>query len=89
MLLIASETFRASGALNNIVREMSFTPSLFASPGTFAELMLGESRRIVLLGESDIVPENIGTLDDAKDRKPPLSGPALQDLRCPSRVEAV
>ena len=70
MLLIASETFRASGALNDIVREMSFTPSLFASPATFAELMRGESRRIVLLGESDVVPENVGALHDAKDRTP-------------------
>ena len=41
MLLIASETLRADRALNNLVREMSFTPSFFASPGTFAELMLG------------------------------------------------
>ena len=70
MLLIASETFRASGPLSDIVREMSFTPSLFASPATFAELMSGESRRIVLLGERDVVPENLRALDDAKDRAP-------------------
>ena len=51
MLLIASETIRTNRALNDLVREMSFTPSFFASPGTFAELMLGQSRRIVVLTE--------------------------------------
>ena len=51
MLLIASETLRRNAALNDIIREMSFTPSFFASPATFADLMLGESRRIVLLTE--------------------------------------
>ena len=70
MLLIASETFRSSRALNDIVREMSFTPSLFANPATFTELMLGESRRIVLLGEADVIPETVGALNDAKGRAP-------------------
>ena len=70
MLLIASETFRSNRALNDIVREMSFTPSFFANPATFAELTFGESRRIVLLGEDDVVPETVGALEDAKERTP-------------------
>lgn len=62
MLLIASETIRANRALNDVVREMSFTLSFFASPSTLEELMLGQSRRIVLLTESDVTPDTIHTL---------------------------
>jgi EAL domain-containing protein (putative c-di-GMP-specific phosphodiesterase class I) len=52
------------------VREMSFTPSFFASPGTFAELMLGQSRRIVVLTEDDVCSEMVRTLRGAKERAP-------------------
>ncbi len=70
MLLISSETIRAHQALNDVVREMSFTPGYFASPATFAELMLGQSRRIVVLTEGDVTPETIRSLKDARDRAP-------------------
>jgi len=70
MLLIASESIRANRSLNNVVREMSFTLSFFASPAKFAELMLGQSRRIVLLTEDDVTPEAVRTLKGAKDRAP-------------------
>ena len=70
MLLIASETIRANRSLNDLVREMSFTPSFFASPATFAELMLGQSRRIVVLTEDDVCTEIVRTLRGAKDRAP-------------------
>ena len=70
MLLIASESVRRNRSLNDVVREMSFTPSFFASPATFAELMLGQSRRIVLLTEDDVTPEAVRTLKGAKDRAP-------------------
>jgi EAL domain-containing protein (putative c-di-GMP-specific phosphodiesterase class I) len=70
MLLIASETIRSNRTLNDVVREMSFTLSFFASPGKFAELMLGQSRRIVVLTENDVTPEAVRTLKDAKDRAP-------------------
>jgi hypothetical protein len=70
MLLIASETSRSNRTLNDVVREMSFTLSFFASPRTFAELMLGQSRRIVLLTEEDICAETLRTLKGAKDRAP-------------------
>jgi len=68
MLLISSETIRANRSLNDVVREMSFTLSFFASADTFAELMAGQSRRIVILTESDICNEVLRTLKAAKDR---------------------
>jgi EAL domain-containing protein (putative c-di-GMP-specific phosphodiesterase class I) len=68
MLLIASETIRANPSLNDVVREMSFTLSFFASADTFAELMAGQSRRIVILTESDISKEMLHTLKAAKER---------------------
>jgi EAL domain-containing protein (putative c-di-GMP-specific phosphodiesterase class I) len=70
MLLIASESVRANRSLNDVVREMSFTPSFFASPATFAELMLGQSRRIVLLGDDDVCPEIVRTLKNVRGRAP-------------------
>jgi EAL domain-containing protein (putative c-di-GMP-specific phosphodiesterase class I) len=70
MLLIASESIRTNRTLNDVVREMSFTPSFFATPATFAELMLGQSRRVVLLTEDDVSPETVRTLRGAKERAP-------------------
>ena len=70
MLLIASESIRANRSLNDVVREMSFTPSFFASPATLAELMLGESRRIVLLTDQDVCAEVVRTLKTAQNRAP-------------------
>lgn len=70
MLLVASETICADRALNDVVREMSFTLSIFASTATFAELMLGRSRRIVLLTEDDVCAETVRALDGARDRAP-------------------
>ena len=70
MLLIASETIRANQALNDVVREMSFTLSFFAKASTFAELMTGQSRRIVVLTEPDVCSETIRSLKSAKDRMP-------------------
>ena len=68
MLLIASETIRANQALNDVVREMSFTLSFFAKTSTFAELMKGQSRRIVVLTEPDVCSETVRSLKSAKDR---------------------
>jgi len=70
MLLIASETIRANRALNDVVREMSFTLSFFAKASTFAELMTGQSRRIVVLTEADVCSDIIRSLKSAKDRMP-------------------
>jgi EAL domain-containing protein (putative c-di-GMP-specific phosphodiesterase class I) len=68
MLLIASETIRSNQALNDVVREMSFTLSFFASTATFSELLAGRSRRIVLLTEADVSPETLRALKAAKSR---------------------
>ena len=68
MLLIASETIRSNQALNDVVREMSFTLSFFASTATFSELLAGQSRRIVLLTEADVSPETLRALKAAKSR---------------------
>jgi EAL domain-containing protein (putative c-di-GMP-specific phosphodiesterase class I) len=70
MLLIASETIRANQALNDVVREMSFTLSSFAKASTFAELMTGQSRRIVILTEPDVCSDTLRSLKSAKDRIP-------------------
>ncbi len=68
MLLIANETIRSNQTLSDVVREMSFTLSFFAKPSTFTELMTGQSRRIVLLTESDVTSETVSALTSAKDR---------------------
>ena len=68
MLLIASETIRSNQALNDVVREMSFTLSFFASTATFSELLAGQSRRIVLLTEADVSPETLRALKAANSR---------------------
>ena len=54
MLLIARETIGTNQTRNDVVRETSFTPGFFATPGTFGELMAGQSRRIVVLTELDV-----------------------------------
>lgn len=70
MLLIASETIRSNAALNDVAREMSFTLSFFASPAKLTQLMGGESRRIVVLTETDVVNETLRTLTAAAECKP-------------------
>jgi len=70
MLLIASEAIRANRTLMDVVREMSFTLSSFASAGKFAKLMLGQSRRIVLLTEADVTAKALGTLTGARECAP-------------------
>lgn len=70
MLLIVSETVRSNRTVNDMIREMSFTPSFFASPATFTELLSGQARRVVMLGESDITREVLHALTGAKGRTP-------------------
>jgi len=70
MLLIASETIRANRTLNDVVREMSFTLSFFASPAKFRELMQGQSRRVIMLTETDVVADNLKTLSAAEENTP-------------------
>jgi EAL domain-containing protein (putative c-di-GMP-specific phosphodiesterase class I) len=70
MLLIASETIRTNQALHDVVREMSFTLSIFASTATFGELMTGHSRRLIVMTESDVNKENLRSLKAVKGRIP-------------------
>lgn len=70
MLLIASEASRGSKALNDVVREMSFSLSYFSTAEKLAELMVGQSRRVVLLTEDDITDTAIKDLEAAEVRAP-------------------
>jgi len=70
MLLIASEASRGSKALTDVVREMSFSLRYFSTDQKLAELMVGESRRILLLTEDDLTDTAIKTLQAADDRAP-------------------
>lgn len=70
MLIIASETIRTNPTLNDVIREMSFTMSTFSRASTFAELMTGQSRRIVMLTETDVSSEIVRILASAIGRKP-------------------
>jgi EAL domain-containing protein (putative c-di-GMP-specific phosphodiesterase class I) len=70
MLLIASDASRGSKALNDVVREMSFSLSYFSSAEKLAELMVGQSRRVVLLTEDDITDTAIRDLEAAEGRAP-------------------
>ena len=91
MLLIASETIRRNRALNDVIREMSFTPSFFASPATFAELMLGQSRRIILLTEQEVCSETVRVLQGAAARAPfgVIVAANRAALRCAKEAEVV
>ena len=70
MLLIASESVRGSQSLTDVVRELSFSVSFFAGAEKLAELMGGQSRRLVLLTEADINEETVIALGDAVGRAP-------------------
>ncbi|NIL93955.1 MAG: EAL domain-containing protein [Woeseiaceae bacterium] len=66
MLLIASEKSKRSRAVGNVVREMSLSLTIFASPATFLELMGGHSRRLVLLSEKDVSDSVVSALREAE-----------------------
>lgn len=70
MLLISSESNRANPALTDVVREMSLNVVFFATGGKFAEMMDGKSRRIVLLGASDVNEAILQALKIASDSTP-------------------
>ena len=70
MHILSSESIRAGGPLTDVVREMSFSLSVFRSHTKLAELMRGETRRLVLLAESDVTPETLQILMDSEDNAP-------------------
>ena len=70
MLLIASQSLKTSPVLADLVREMSFAVSYFASPGTLATLLKGKTRRLVLITERDISESVIASLRAASGQTP-------------------
>jgi len=70
MLLLASETISSNRTLADVVREMSFVLSFFASAETLGKRMTGTSRRLIVLTELDINSATIHILKAAKDRAP-------------------
>jgi EAL domain-containing protein (putative c-di-GMP-specific phosphodiesterase class I) len=66
MLLIASDNSKRHRAVKDVVRELSLKLTIFASNNTLAELMAGQSRRLVLLVESDVSDEVVATLREAE-----------------------
>jgi EAL domain-containing protein (putative c-di-GMP-specific phosphodiesterase class I) len=68
MLLIASDNSRGARAVSDVVRELSFTLTIFASAGTLVELMGGTTRRIVLLTEADVSDDVASVLRNAEQR---------------------
>ena len=70
MLLIVSEAVRGVRAVNDVIREMSFTPSYFADAAGIAGLLQGAGRRVALLSEQDITKETLRALAAAKGRTP-------------------
>jgi EAL domain-containing protein (putative c-di-GMP-specific phosphodiesterase class I) len=91
MLLIASESLRGAQSLTDVVRELSFTVNFFQSPEKLAELMGGQSRRVVLLPESAISDTNIIALNDAVGRAPfaVIVAADRDTLRSSARAELV
>ena len=69
MLLIASETSKRTQSLVEIIRELSLTPAYFANAETFAELMSGHSRRIIVLCEDDVADTVIDAIESADGRE--------------------
>ncbi len=67
MLLFASKAVRGFAALNDVVREMSLSPSYFATPTELADLMDGPQRRIVVLTERDLCDPVIDLLHAADE----------------------
>ena len=89
MLLVASESAGRTRALVEVARELSLTASYFTTPEILSELMAGHSRRIVLLGESDVSESSLAALEEA-DRRTQFGLIICSDreaLRSTNRVE--
>ena len=98
MLLIASEKSKRSRAVSTVVRELSLSLTIFASSATFAELMAGRSRRIVLLTENDVTDSVVTALREAEasaeigvivaaDRHSPKDSSKIEPLQQLTKVE--
>ncbi|MDX1508647.1 MAG: EAL domain-containing protein [Woeseiaceae bacterium] len=70
MLLITSKALKDSRALTDVVREMSFSMSLFSRPEKLAELLATPARRIVLLAEDDLTEAVVRCLEAVREATP-------------------
>jgi len=80
---------RKNAALTDVVREMSFNVSFFATSQKFAEMMHGKSRRIILLNESDVSEATVHSML-ACDADTPFGVVVASDrssLRSSDRIE--
>lgn len=65
MLMVTSESVGRTRTLFEVARELSLTPSYFASVETLDKLMTGHARRIVVLTEEDINEGTLASLEKA------------------------
>jgi len=65
MLLVVSESLGRSQTVIDVARQLSLTVSFFGNVETLSQLMVGESRRLVVLGDQDVDDEVVDTLVSA------------------------
>lgn len=65
MHFIASQTLSQNQALNQLARELNLSLALFANATSLDRLMRGDSRRIVMLTETDVSEATIAVLEKA------------------------
>jgi len=67
MLLIAPESLKLARTLTDVARGLSLVPGYFATTGTLEGLLLGRSRRLVLLTADEVRPDVVSVLCEAPD----------------------
>ena len=70
MLLAASQSLKGTQVLADLVREMSFAASFFSTPKTLRGLMVGQSRRIVIVADKDLNEATVATLSMSRKEIP-------------------
>ncbi len=69
MLLIANESSKRTRTLVDVARELSLTLTYFRNTATLAELLDGQSRRIIVLTEPDIAPAIVKRISEAGGKR--------------------
>jgi len=91
MLLITNESSKRARTLVDVARELSLTLTYFGSPENLAELLDGQSRRIVILTEPDITADVVKRIDVAGGKRQfgvIIAGDS-KALRCSDKAELV
>ena len=70
MLFVVSDAQRGTKSISDAARDLSLSVRYFDGPVAFSALMTGASRRIVLLGPSDVTRDMITRLRNHVDRVP-------------------